>query len=746
MTFEVHATAAGVGHPPAEQAPGTLATLAETIVIKEENVFVVSRRDGSLPVGAPHPLGLYYEDCRFLSGHELHVNGVPPRLLVASAAAGSESVHELTNPALPLPEGRLLPLQSIQLRLERRVAGECELEETLLVHSYDREPLELELDLLLDADFEPMLAIRGIVPAGTRTAVAVERLPRGVRFSVHGRDDRHRATTITADRDCGPGPVDGSLRFVLALAPGGEETITLRYALHEGEQTAPRPQRPRRRLRRARDSPDAWLRQRTQVETDDELFNRMLRRSLLDMRMLHSRLDGDGYYAAGVPWYATLFGRDSLIAATQMLAFDPPMAEQTLRVLAGLIGTRDDAEHDEDPGKVLHELRAGEVARLALTPLARYYGTVDATPLFLCLLCEHADWSGNLSLFRELRGEVDAMLGWIDGPGDRDRDGLLEYKQRAADGRGLRNQGWKDSDEGILDERGVPLEPPVALIEPQAYAVRAKRRLARLFALDGDEDRAVELLTEAAAMGERLERFWLPERGFYSMGFGADGRPSEALASNQGHLLWAWALPQQRAQAVRDALMSDAMFSGWGIRTLAEGEVGYNPVGYHLGTVWPHDTAMIAFGLRKHGFDEDFARIFEALLEAGSNSEGYRLPELFAGFSRTDFDSPVPYPVACQPQAWAAGSIPYLTTSGLGLVPDALGRRLRVRRPSLPRWLNRVEVRGLRVADARVDLLFERAGAGEQVVLTDARIEGDVEVVLEISATRAPTSGRGSSG
>jgi glycogen debranching enzyme len=247
-------------------------------------------------------------------------------------------------------------------------------------------------------------------------------------------------------------------------------------------------------------------------------------------------------------------------------------------------------------------------------------------------------------------------------------------------------------------------------------------------------------------MGERLERFWLPERGFYSMGFGADGRPSEALASNQGHLLWAWALPQQRAQAVRDALMSDAMFSGWGIRTLAEGEVGYNPVGYHLGTVWPHDTAMIAFGLRKHGFDEDFARIFEALLEAGSNSEGYRLPELFAGFSRTDFDSPVPYPVACQPQAWAAGSIPYLTTSGLGLVPDALGRRLRVRRPSLPRWLNRVEVRGLRVADARVDLLFERAGAGEQVVLTDARIEGDVEVVLEISATRAPTSGRGSTG
>jgi glycogen debranching enzyme len=541
---------------------------------------------------------------------------------------------------------------------------------------------------------------------------------------------------VLADRDCECG--DGSLSFALALPPGGEETIVLRYELHEGdgpERAAPSPGRV------PRPGPDEWLGERTKVVTDDELFNRVLRRSLLDMRMLHSSRGGDGYYAAGVPWYATLFGRDSLIAATQMLAFDPPMAAQTLRVLAGLIGTRDDPEHDEEPGKVLHELRAGEVARLGLTPLARYYGTVDATPLFLCLLTEHTDWTGDLALFDELREPVEAMLGWIDGPGDRDGDGLLEYAQRAG-GAGLRNQGWKDSDEGVLDEHGTPLEPPVALVEPQAYAVRAKRRLARLYARAGDEGRAHALLAEAGALRERLERFWLPGRGFYSMGFGADNRPSQALASNQGHLLWGTALPQSRAQAVHDALMSDAMFSGWGIRTLAEGEAGYNPVGYHLGTVWPHDTAMIAFGLRKYGFDDAFERIFEALLEAASNAEAYRLPELFAGFSRTQFETPVPYPVACQPQAWAAGAIPYLVTCGLGLVPDGLHRRLRIRRPSLPRWLNRVEVRGLRIAGARVDLLFERAGAGEQVALTDARIDGDVEVVLEIAGSREPSAGR----
>ena len=263
------------------------------------------------------------------------------------------------------------------------------------------------------------------------------------------------------------------------------------------------------------------------METDDELFNRVLRRSLLDVRMLHSRLDGDGYYAAGVPWYATLFGRDSLITATQLLAFDPAMAAQTLRVLARMIGTRDDPEHDEEPGKVLHELRVGEVARLGLSPLARYYGTVDATPLFLCLLCEHADWSGDLALFRELRGEVDAMLGWIDGPGDRDGDGLLEYRQRTP--TGLRNQGWKDSDEGVLDEHGTPLEPPITLVEPQAYAlprqaparaaVRARRRHAprggAAAARGGRAARAARALLAARArlLLDGLGRGRAPERG-----------------------------------------------------------------------------------------------------------------------------------------------------------------------------------------------------------------------------------------
>jgi glycogen debranching enzyme len=454
----------------------------------------------------------------------------------------------------------------------------------------------------------------------------------------------------------------------------------------------------------------------------------------MDLQTLRSPLDGDYYYAAGVPWFATLFGRDSVITALEMLGFAPEMGEHTLRLLAKRLGQREDPIHEEEPGKVIHELRVGEVATLDLSPLTRYYGTVDATPLFLCLLAEHANWTGDLGLFRELRGAVVSALDWLEHYGDHDGDGLLDYRAGTPDG--LRNQGWKDSDDGVLDEAGVPLEPPIALVEAQAYAVRALRGVARLFARDGDAGRAKMLIQRADELEARLERFWVPERNFYGMGIDGAGRTSRALASNQGHLLWARAIPPARAHAVRDALMGDAMFSGWGIRTLGRGENAFNPVGYHLGTVWPHDTAIIAAGLRRYGFDDEFNQLFEALLEAASHADAYRLPELFAGFSRAQYETPVPYPVACHPQAWAAGAIPYMLISGLGLEADALEGRLRVRRPSLPHWVNRVEIKDLCVGGSRVDLLFERTGSGDQVALTDAHIEGDVEVVLEISGSR----------
>jgi glycogen debranching enzyme len=706
------------------------ADLTRTIVLKTGNTFVVSLPDGDLPILGAHPFGLYHDDGRFLCGHELRIAGARPRLLVATAVSGAEAVHELTNPDLELADARRLALQTLQLRLERRLVDEAMLQERIHVHLYGREAVELELELVLAADFQPMLALRGAVEALPR-AVHLEPLEAGVRFAARCPDGVSRATTITAD-PAPAGATGGRLRFPLRLSPGDGADVLLRYDLHEGQAMPGAPRADRPVATRGREQDVAWPAGRTRVRADDELFNRVLDRSLLDLRMLRSQLDGQAYCAAGIPWFATLFGRDSLITAIEMLAFDPSLAEQTLRVLAQRLGRRVDAIHEEEPGKVLHELRGGEAATTATTPLTRYYGTVDATPLFLCLLAEHADWTGGLELFEELAPEVEQALGWIEHYADHDGDGLLDY--RAGVAGGLRNQCWRDSEDGVLDEHGLPLEPPIAVVEAQAYAIRARRGLARLYRRAGAAERARTLAHDALELQSRLERFWLPRRRFYSMALDRDGRPSEALASNQGHLLWATDVPGDRAAAVRDALMGDALFSGWGVRTLGRGEAAFNPVGYHLGTVWPHDTALCAAGLRRHGYDADFVTLFEALLEAASHAEGYRLPELFAGFSRSQFETPVPYPVACHPQAWSAAAIPYLLTTGLGLHADGLDGVLRIRRPSLPHWVNRVEVEGLRVAGARVDLLFERAGADGRVALTDARVDGELEVVLEVAS------------
>ena len=695
---------------------GALANLSESIVIKDGNVFMVTLRDGRLPADIEHPLGLWFQDCRFLSAHELRLCGQLPRLLTATDAAGTLAVHELTNPDLRLESGELLPAERLRLRIERRADGSGALRQTISVRSYHRGPVRLPLEVALGADFLPMLELRGLVPRHERKLS--ESGGRG--FSTVGRDGVRRTTAIHASPE--PRITDGgALCFDLDLPPRGGADLTLDLEVSEradGKLTVsiPRPHRF----------------DGTRVSSDDQLFNRILERSLHDLELLRSELDGHAYYSAGVPWFATLFGRDSLITAFETLSFVPGVSEETLRLLAGRLGREYDDERDEEPGKVIHELRVGEPAALGETPFARYYGSVDATPLFLCLLGQYADWSGSLDLFRELREPAIAALDWIDRYGDLDGDGLVEYRRRSP--HGLETQGWKDSADGIPDEAGEPLTAPVALVEVQGYVIRAKRAMARMFELDGDGARADRLRSDAAAVEAQLERFWLADPGCYAIGLDTDKGPGSGLTSNQGHLLWANAVGDERARCIRDVLMGEDMFTGWGIRTLAQSHPSYNPVGYHTGSVWPHDSALIAFGLRRYGFDEDFTLIFEGLLEAASRFNDYRLPELFAGFARAEFDEPVPYPVACQPQAWAAGSIPYLLKWGLGLSPDAMEKRLRVVRPSLPRWLRRVDVTGLQIGSARIDLRFERAG--DQVTLADARIDGDVEVVLEIASDR----------
>ncbi|HEV2875255.1 MAG TPA: glycogen debranching N-terminal domain-containing protein [Thermoleophilaceae bacterium] len=706
--------------------------LADALVIKRENLFMVAPRDGRLPGGAEQPLGLWYRDCRFLSVHELLLDGRPPILLQASDAGGTRAVHELSNDA-----------GVVSVRIERTLEEPLRLRERVVLHSHGEEAVGSELAVRLAADFVPMLAVRGLVPRPDRRVEATVD-ERGTRFALQGRDGVLRSTTVQASEP--PASCDGSdgdvlLRFQVELQPGRACPVELIYTVAElsaagaagsrGGRAAARP--PGKTPVHAAPPPDpkpvhaGAPPERTIVRSDDELFDRVLGRSLADLDLLRSDLDGRPYYAAGVPWFATLFGRDSLIAATQMLAFVPEVAAGTLRALGDLIGRAVDDTRDEEPGKIPHELRVGEPATLGETPFARYYGSVDATPLWLCLLCDHADWTGDPGLFRELRPQVDAALAWLDRHGDLDGDGLLEYRRRAPGG--LVNQGWRDSPSGVPDAGGRPRDPPVALVEVQAYAVRALRGVARLMELEGEDEHAGRLRGRGDTVAAALEGFWLAGERRYAIGLDGAGRPGSGLTSNQGHLLWAGAAPAGRAGAIRDALMGAAMFSGWGVRTVGEGHAGYNPLGYHTGSVWPHDTALIAAGLRRYGFDEDFRTLFEGLLQAASLLPGHRMPELFGGLPRRADEAPVPYPVACRPQAWAAGAIPLLVATGLGLVPDALAGRLRVVRPLLPRWVGRLSLEGLRVGDARVDLRFERAG--KQVVLAGAHTEGTIELVLE---------------
>jgi glycogen debranching enzyme len=697
--------------------------LAEALVIKRGNLFLVTPRDGSLPGGPEQPLGLWYRDCRFLSVHELLLDGRPLMLLQAADVGGERTVHELSDAS-----------GAVSVRIERTLEDPARLRERVVLHGHGERTIRVELSLRLAADFEPMLAVRGLVRRRDRRVEATAH-GRTLRYSVRGRDVVLRSTTVDlseapASCECSDG--EALLRFHVEVPARGAREVELVYAVSEravserpaapGSDRAVGVSVPAAGSGRAGAGPEP---RRTLVRSDNELFDRVLGRSLADLALLCSDFDGQPYYAAGVPWFATLLGRDSLIAAMQTLAFGPEVAAGTLRALSGLLGRVVDDARDEEPGKVPHELRVGEPATLGQTPFARYYGSADSTPLWLCLLCDHADWTGDLELFGELRPQVEATLAWLDR--HLDGDGLIAYRRRAPGG--LLNQGWRDSPSGVPDAAGRALEPPVALVEVQGYAVRALRGTARLLELNGDRGRAQHVRGRARQVAAALERFRPAGERSYAIGLDGAGRRGSALTSNQGHLLWAGAVPAERAGGIRGALMGEAMFSGWGIRTLGQGHAGYDALGYHTGSVWPHDTAMVAAGLRRYGFDEDFGTLFEGLLEAASLVPDHRMPELFGGFPRRADEAPVPYPVACRPQAWAAGTIPYLVTAGLGLQPDALNGRLRVVRPRLPRWVGKLSLEGMRVGDAHVHLRFERAG--NQVILADARTEGNLQLSLE---------------
>ena len=701
-------------------------------VLKDDDTFALFDRSGNIRRLGRADQGIYRDGTRFLSRLDLRVCGLRP-LLLSSAVAENNAIFavDLTNPDLTAEDGAQVRHGEIHIfRVKFLSDGVCH--ERLRVHNHGLVPVSLRFALEFEADFLDIFEVRGMQReqrGGPPTAAVAGETTRWV---YTGLDDVTRVTQVRcsgAEARFEP----GTISFPLTLQPHEERDVYLTVECLIGEPSsasASTGSPPPYDLALASLGGRIGELEATQlrVRTSNAGFNEWLERSAADLRLLESWTEHGLYPYAGVPWYSTPFGRDGIITALQALWFQPSLARGVLRFLAATQATELDASRDAEPGKILHELRGGEMAALGEVPFGRYYGTVDATPLFLMLASEYHRATGDRALIEELWPHLELAVSWISDFGDADGDGLLDYAVKAE--RGLTNQGWKDSWDSSFHADGRLIDPPIALCEVQGYAYAGLLGMASLAQALGHEDRARLWRTQAMLLRERFEdAFWCEELSTYALALDGNKQPCRVRASNAGHCLYTGIASEERARRTTDTLMSDAFFSGWGIRTVAAGEVRYNPMSYHNGTIWPHDNALIAAGFARYGFKDESRRVFESMFEASATFEQRRLPELYCGFSRRSGEGPTSYPVACSPQAWASGTVLMTLGACLGLQPDAPTQTLRLCRPVLPEWLERVVVEGLQVGSATVDLAFHRyaeGGAGVDVL----RRQGELEVLI----------------
>jgi glycogen debranching enzyme len=697
--------------------------IRESLVIRERDLFFLTDIAGQVPRGNTSGYGLYYHDTRYVSGYEFSFTLAKPMVLLSTAELGFSSEHVLTNPTLIDLEGNRVPSGTIEVRRVRVL--EDVLEEAVQVTNYNTRSVSLELVFRFAADFADIFEVRGYEPEFRGEIDPPIWRHAALTMGYKGRDGHRRETLIMFE----PRPISvqtdaevGYATYRIGLKPQEKASIRLVITVDGRLEAAQGVER----FGVVKREYDEWHASATEIRTDNGFFNVVLERSLSDLRMLwnHERDSGAGYPAAGTPWYDTLFGRDSMIVGMQTLALKPEIARDCLVLLSRWQGKKFDSWRDEEPGKIMHELRQGELTQTGELPFSPYYGTVDATPLFLWLAGEYFAWTGDTELLKQLETNIRAGLHWMSKYGGLEHDGYLRYQRRSA--RGLVNQGWKDSHDAICHADGTLCEPPIALVECQAYAYGAYRSLSRVFKSLGDVKLAAQLEQDAEELAARVNRdFWI-EPGLYAIALDGDGQQVASIASNAGQALWPGITDRVRAGKIVRRLMEKDMFSGWGIRTLSSTSKRYNPLGYHVGTVWPHDNSLIAMGFKRYGFEDDLNELATALFDAARAFPYHRLPELFGGDERSVHQAPVPYPVACRPQAWAAGSIPMVTQAILGLCPDAPARKLTIVRPHLPPWLTSVWVKRLRVGDAEVDLQYKhRAGETRAEVLD---IRGDLHV------------------
>jgi glycogen debranching enzyme len=707
----------------------SLASRRHKHVLCHGDAFAVLDQSGDIPFAFEEELGLFYRGTRHLSRLELLVGGEAPFFLSARVTPDNlHAVANLTNNDVD-GGGVATPRSTISIRRTTLLCG-AQMLARLVLHSFHRDPLRLRFEFHFAADFADVFEVRGLRRAKSGEAEAPRRDGEALLFAYRGLDGLARVTRCEI-RGAEAHWKDECAAVDLELAPQEERVFDVLVECASDAPAVP-PHQSFSGAEAVREQEyHTWQAERSVMQPSDEGLAGVVGQAIADVFMLTAPREpgtwhaADRYIYAGIPWFATVFGRDALITARQLLCFAPGLARGVLRVLAALQGKNDDPERDEQPGKIIHEARYGEMAATGEVPFGRYYGSIDATPLFCMLLGAYARATGDLALVRELWPNALAAAEWMERHGDRDGDGYLEYQRMSA--HGLANQGWKDSGDAIFHRDGTLAEPPIALVEVQGYRYAALVAMADLADATGVPD-AARWRSEASHLRDRINAdFWLDHEDTYALALDRTKRPCAVVASNAGHLLFCGVPDAVRARRLAARLFRNDLFGGWGIRTLAAGQARYNPMSYHNGSVWPHDNSLIAAGLRRYGSVDGVLQLLGALVGAALEFEDRRLPELFCGFGRRRDAAPVPYPVACRPQAWAAGAVFLLLESALGLEIDALNRRIVFREPHLPAWLASLEIRNLRVGEARLDLNVIRGKYGGSVEIL--RREGEVEVV-----------------
>jgi glycogen debranching enzyme len=670
--------------------------------IKSGDMFLITDEAGNVTPPGTADLGLVWRDGRFLSEYELGVPGRIPTVLSSRVKHNAIAMIDLTFTGV----GNESEFETHYVHMRREQLLSAGLVERIVLTNYYLEPIALPLQLRFAADFADLFEMRGMVRTARGRYYRPQHLAGGTVFSYRGADGALRQTCLLFDppptqiRDC-------HATYDVAIRPGERVELMVRTLPLFPEEERPTLVAFSDALRNTQEVFAQWDKSATRFHSDDEFLNAALRQNTTDIRSLMVEAGGRRVISAGIPWYSVPFGRDAIIASLQTLSLQPEVAVDTLRFLAAHQGKTVNSWTEEEPGKIMHELRSGEAARCNEIPHTPYYGTVDATPLFIILLHETYRWLGDQELLTELLPAAEAAMEWIDRYGDADGDGFVEYVKKSS--RGLVNQGWKDSFDSVIHPDGTLAEAPIALIEVQGYVYDAKFRLADLYMQVGREAESLQLMQEAQWLRNQIDAvFWMNDLGYYAEALDAKKRQVRTITSNPGHLLWSRVPGRDRARRMRDVLLGDGLFSGWGVRTLAAHQKPYNPVSYHNGTVWPHDNGLIAVGLCYYGMKDSAARLFSALYDAGLHFKDYRLPELFCGMSRRESDFPILYPVACNPQAWASGTNFHFLQGLMGLQPDATQNELRIHDPSLPAWLERLDLHDMRVGNSRVSLRFSR--------------------------------------